>query len=68
VLTRLCDDVPDVIPWGLGLLMGITMAALRIRKDYSPFDLRQQTARERDPTAILRLLAIANGFCRKLEV
>ncbi|EIM30637.1 MULTISPECIES: helix-turn-helix domain-containing protein [Microvirga] len=38
------------------------MAALRIRQDYSPCDLRQRAARERDPRAILRLLAIANAL------
>src|ERR687893_2505435 len=38
------------------------MAALRIRQDYSPADLRQRAARERDPRAILRLLAIANAL------
>src|SRR3954463_13709604 len=36
------------------------MAALRIRQDYSPSDLRQRAARERDTRASLRLLAIAN--------
>ncbi len=38
------------------------MAALRIRQDYSPCDLRQRAARERDLRAILRLLAIANAL------
>ena len=38
------------------------MAALRIRQDYPPSDLRQRAARERDPRAILRLLAIANAL------
>src|SRR5215212_11815420 len=38
------------------------MAALRIRQDYSPSDLRQRAARERDTRAGLRLLAIANAL------
>jgi RNA polymerase-interacting CarD/CdnL/TRCF family regulator len=38
------------------------MAALRIRQDYSPSDLRQRAARERDTRASLRLLAIANAL------
>jgi len=38
------------------------MAALRIRQDYSAFDLRQRAARERDTRASLRLLAIANAL------
>jgi transposase len=38
------------------------MAALRIRQDYSPADLRQRAARERNPRAILRLLAITNAL------
>jgi transposase len=42
--------------------MGIGMAALRIRQDSSPSDLRQRAARERDPKAILRLLALANAL------
>jgi hypothetical protein len=44
------------------LLMEVSMAALRIRQDYPPSDLRQRAARERDPRAILRLLAIANAL------
>ena len=38
------------------------MAALRIRQDYTPSDLRQRAARERDTRASLRLLAIANAL------
>ncbi|AWM87697.1 hypothetical protein [Microvirga sp. 17 mud 1-3] len=38
------------------------MAALRIRQDYSPSDLRQRAARERDAGASLRLLAITNAL------
>jgi putative transposase len=38
------------------------MAALRIRQDYSAFDLRQRAARERDTRASLRLLAITNAL------
>ncbi|MPR13541.1 helix-turn-helix domain-containing protein [Microvirga tunisiensis] len=38
------------------------MAALRIRQDCSPADLRQRAARERDTRASLRLLAIANAL------
>ena len=40
--------------------MEVSMAGLPIRQDYSPADLRQRAARERDPKAILRLLAIAS--------
>ena len=38
------------------------MAALRIRQDYPPSDLRQRAAREKDCRAALRLLAIANAL------
>ncbi|PVE21796.1 hypothetical protein DC522_24590 [Microvirga sp. KLBC 81] len=38
------------------------MAALRIRQDYSPSDLRTRAAREKDCRAALRLLAIANAL------
>jgi hypothetical protein len=38
------------------------MAALRTRQDYPPSDLRQCAAREREPRAIPRLLAIANAL------
>src|SRR3712207_7469352 len=38
------------------------MAGLPIRQDYSPADLRQRAARERDTRASLRLLAIANAL------
>jgi transposase len=44
------------------MVMGISMAALQIRQDYSPTDLRQRAARERNPRATLRLLAIANAL------
>jgi transposase len=40
----------------------MSMAALRIRQDYSASDLRQRAARERDTRASLRLLAIANAL------
>src|SRR5215218_3364800 len=42
--------------------MEIIMAGLPIRQDYSPSDLRQRAARERDTRASLRLLAIANAL------
>ncbi len=45
-----------------GAVEGISMAALRIRQDYSASDLRQRAARERDTRASLRLLAIANAL------
>ena len=52
-----------VIHCGAGaLLREISMAALRIRQDYSASDLRQRAARERDTRASLRLLAIANAL------
>jgi transposase len=55
--------VPDVIHSDAGVLLRqVSMAALRIRQDYSPADLRQRAARERDPRALLRLLAIANAL------
>ena len=55
--------MPDVIHCGAGALLRETsMAALRIRQDYSPSDLRQRAARERDTRASLRLLAIANAL------
>ncbi|WP_162820832.1 helix-turn-helix domain-containing protein [Microvirga calopogonii] len=38
------------------------MAGLPIRLDSSPSDLRTRAARERDPRAVLRLLAIANAL------
>ena len=38
------------------------MAALRIRQDYAPSDLRSRAAREKDCRATLRLLAIANAL------
>ena len=42
--------------------MEISMAALRIRQDYAPSDLRSRAAREKDCRATLRLLAIANAL------
>src|SRR5215212_7725629 len=42
--------------------MEVSMAGLPICQDYSPVDLRQRAARERDPRAVLRLLAIANAL------
>ncbi|SKC03398.1 helix-turn-helix domain-containing protein [Sphingopyxis flava] len=38
------------------------MAALSIRQDYSPAELRHRAAREHDHRAVLRLLAIANAL------
>jgi transposase len=38
------------------------MAALPIRQDYSPGELRQRASRERDRRAGLRLLALANAL------
>ena len=38
------------------------MAALQIRRDYTPSDLRQRAARARDRRAALRLLASANAL------
>jgi hypothetical protein len=46
----------------VALLMEVSMAGLPICQDYSPADLRQRAARERDPRAVLRLLAIANAL------
>src|ERR671917_1903103 len=40
---------------------GVAMAALQIRRDYTPSDLRRRAAREKDRRAALRLLAIANA-------
>jgi transposase len=42
--------------------MGVVMAALAIRQDYEPADLRRRAAREGDRRAALRLLAIANAL------
>ena len=39
---------------------GVAVAALQIRQDYTPCDLRRRAARARDRRAVLRLLAIAN--------
>src|SRR5215212_443108 len=41
---------------------GVVMAALQIRRDYTPLDLRRRAARARDRRAALRLLAIANAL------
>ena len=41
---------------------GAAMAALQIRRDYPPSDLRRRARRERDHRAALRLLAIANAL------
>ena len=42
--------------------MGAVMAALAIRPDYEPADLRRRAARDGDRRAALRLLAIANAL------
>jgi transposase len=41
---------------------GVAVAALPIRQDYAPSDLRRRAAHERDRRAALRLLAIANAL------
>src|SRR5919107_2717251 len=41
---------------------GVAMAALQIRRDYTPSDLRRRAGRERDRRAAMRLLAIANAL------
>ncbi len=41
---------------------GVAVAALPIRQDYPPSDLRRRAAHERDRRAALRLLAIANAL------
>src|SRR3712207_9461942 len=41
---------------------GVVMAALQIRRDDTPSDLRQRAARERDRRAAMRLLALANAL------
>jgi transposase len=41
---------------------GFGMAALQIRRDYPPSDLRRRAAHEKDRRAALRLLAIANAL------
>src|ERR671917_1017950 len=43
---------------------GVAMAALQIRRDYTPSDLRRRAAREKDCRSALRLLAIANALER----
>ena len=42
--------------------MEVRVAGLPIRQDYSPADLRQRAAREKDCRSALRLLAIANAL------
>ncbi len=52
-----------MILWWLGAMpKGVGMAALQIRQDYSPADLRQRASRERDHRAGRRLLALANAL------
>jgi transposase len=41
---------------------GVAVAALPIRQDYAPSDLRRRAAHEKDRRAALRLLAIANAL------
>src|SRR5215207_4419033 len=41
---------------------GDVVAALQIRQDYTPSELRRRAARARDRRAALRLLAIANAL------
>ena len=41
---------------------GVVMAALQIRRDYPPSELRRRARRERDHRAAMRLLAIANAL------
>src|ERR671912_857781 len=41
---------------------GAVMAALQIRRDYPPSELRRRAARERDRRAAMRLLAIASAL------
>src|SRR3954466_15414212 len=41
---------------------GVAVAALQIRRDYPPSDLRRRAAHERDRRAALRLLAIATAL------
>jgi transposase len=41
---------------------GVAMAALAIRQDYTPAELRRRASREGDRRAALRLLAIANAL------
>src|SRR4051812_17439271 len=41
---------------------GVAVAALQIRRDYPPSDLRRRAGHERDRRAALRLLAIANAL------
>ena len=48
------------------MAMGVVMAALAIRQDYEPADLRRRAAREGDRRAALRLLAIAQAHLGQL--
>src|SRR5215212_5876408 len=58
-----CPFQGVVIQWRAGAMpMGAVMAALAIRQDYEPADLRRRAAREGDRRAALRLLAIANAL------
>ena len=41
---------------------GVVMAALQIRRDDTPLDLRRRAARERERRAAMRLLALANAL------
>src|SRR3954454_5569320 len=41
---------------------GVAVAALQIRRDYLPSDLRRRAGHEKDRRAALRLLAIANAL------
>jgi hypothetical protein len=41
---------------------GVVMAALQIRRDDTPSDLRRRAARERDRRAAMRRLAMANAL------
>ena len=41
------------------MLTGAAVAALQIRRDYTPFELRRLAGREKDRRAAMRLLAIA---------
>ena len=41
---------------------GVAVAALPIRQDYAPSDLRRRAACEKDHRASMRLLAVANAL------
>src|SRR5215213_214863 len=52
-----------LIQWRAGAMpKGVVMAALAIRQDYEPADLRRRAAHDGDRRAALRLLAIANAL------